>query len=68
MAAITAVSINISANAGTDVYDFEVLVNPTIATGGSALPDGATSNGGLVTGLQKAVEAARNTIKTNGHI
>lgn len=65
--AVTTFSINVGVIPGTDTWNFAVLVNPTAASGGSPLTNGATSATGFVTGFQKAVEAARNIIASAGH-
>lgn len=65
--AVSSVSINITNIPGQDLYNFAVLVNPTAASGGSAMTNGATSAAGLPMGLQKAVEAVRNIVATAGH-
>lgn len=60
-------AINVT-DAGNDTWTVSVLCNgPTLASGGSAQANGATTAGALAIALQKAVEALKNYVSTNGH-
>lgn len=58
--AVDSASINITRIAGTDRFNFALLINPTAATGGSAMTDAVTSANGMKAGMQKAQESLYN--------
>jgi hypothetical protein len=60
-------AINITDNGG-DQWTFAVLKAPTLASGGSALTNGATTAGNLHVAVQKAVEAVKDDVSLNGHL
>lgn len=60
-------AINITDNGG-DQWTVAVLSAPTLASGGSALANGATAAGNLHVAVQKAVEAVKNHVSLNGHL
>lgn len=60
-------AINITDNAGNDTWDVAVLEAPTLATGGTALANGASDDQPLVIALQKAMEAVRNEVAKDGN-
>ena len=59
-------AINVT-DATNDTWTIAVLSAPTLASGGSALSNGATTAGALAIALQKAIEALKNHVSTNGH-
>jgi hypothetical protein len=59
-------AINVT-DATNDTWTVSLLLAPTLASGGSAQANGATTAGALATALMKAVEALKNHVSTNGH-
>lgn len=50
-----------------DTWTIAVRTAATIPTDGSLLTNGATTAGNLHVALQKAIEAIKNHVSTNGH-
>ena len=55
------------ADATGDTWTVVVRTAPTLPSDGSILANGGTTTGNLHTAVQKAVEAVKNHISTNGH-
>ena len=54
-------------DATNDTWTVVVRSAPTLPSDGSILTNGGTTTGNLHVALQKAVEAIKNHISTNGH-
>lgn len=60
-------SIGISDTTG-DTWTIVVRTAPTLPSDGTVLTNGGTTTGNLHVAIQKAVEAVKNHISTNGHL
>lgn len=60
-------AVNITDATG-DTWTIAVLKAPTLATGGTALANGATTAGNFHDAITKAIAAVKNDQSTNGHL